>query len=399
MSTPPVIIAGGGIGGMAAALACARSNRPVQVFERAPAFEPLGAGVQLGPNVTRILHAWGLREAMRDYACYVPRLQVKRAQDGAVLATLPLGHAFAQRYSAPYVTLHRADLHTLLAQAAREAGVTVRCNRALIKLRDTDDLVHMKCSDGSRHAAAALIGADGLHSTVRAKLLRDGAPRATGHLAFRAMVEQSSLPQALRSEQVTVWLGPQLHVVQYPVCAGQWLNVVAFIHGSADVHDTPSHWDNATTAAQLNTRMAHTASDLQTLLQAMPQWRLWVMYDRTPLPSARAMAHGHIALLGDAAHPMRPYLAQGAGMAIEDAAALGEALSGAAAPMPQLLARYAERRWQRNARVQQRALRNGHIFHATGWMRLGRDTSLRVLGARLLDMPWLYGFDALLRIP
>jgi salicylate hydroxylase len=396
MSDQDIIIAGGGIGGMAAAVACARGNRPVQVFERLAGFEPLGAGVQLGPNVTRILHAWGLREAMRDYACYVPQLQVKRAQNGAVLATLPLAHGFAQRYGAPYVTMHRADLHTLLSQAAQQAGVQVHFNRALVKLRAGSQLVGMKCSDGTRHTAAALIGADGLHSVVRAKLLRDGTPQATGHLAFRSMIEQSALPEALRSDQVTVWLGPKLHVVQYPVCAGRWLNVVAFLHGTVQPDELQTHWDNATTAEQLKAGMASTASALQDLLNAAPDWRLWVMYDRLPVLGSQSMARGRVALLGDAAHPMRPYLAQGAGMAIEDAAALGEALSGQSGEMPALLVRYAQHRWQRNARVQQRAVRNGQIFHATGITRLGRDTSLRLLGARLLDMPWLYGFDALI---
>jgi salicylate hydroxylase len=349
----------------------------------------------LGPNVTRILHAWGLREAMREHACYVPQLQVRRAQSGAVLATLPLGHGFAQRYGAPYVTMHRAGLHSLLAQAAQQAGVQVHCNRAVVKLRSSSQLVGMKCSDGTRHTAAALIGADGLHSVVRAKLLRDGTPQATGHLAFRSMIEQRNLPEALRSDQVTVWLGPKLHVVQYPVRAGQWLNVVAFLHGTVPPGELYTQWDNATTATQLQAGMTGVATALQELLNAAPQWRLWVLYDRLPLLGAQSMARGRVALLGDAAHPMRPYLAQGAGMAIEDAAALGQALSGQPGEMPDLLARYAQRRWQRNARVQQRAVRNGQIFHATGITRAGRDASLRLLGARLLDMPWLYGFDAL----
>jgi salicylate hydroxylase len=207
-------------------------------------------------------------------------------------------------------------------------------------------------------------------------------------------VAQDALPQVLRSMQITVWLGPRLHVVQYPVQGGASLNVVAFIHGQAQ---TASEWDNATTAVQLRAAMAGTAAPLQELLQAVTAsaagWRLWVMYDRPPLASAAQMARGAVALLGDAAHPMRPYLAQGAGMAIEDADALEIALKKHPSEMPAALAHYAHMRWQRNARVQTRAQRNGQIFHATGVVRLGRDLSLRLLGEQLLDIPWLYAFQ------
>jgi salicylate hydroxylase len=385
-------IAGGGIGGMATALACARAGRRVQVFERAAAFEAIGAGVQLGPNVTRILHAWGLAAALREYAAFVPRLQVKRATDGKVLATLPLGQVCAQRYGAPYVTLHRGDLHQLLAHAAQEAGVQVHTRAEVTQVQEAGNTVQLQTAAGAQAQATLLIAADGLNSRIRAQLFNDGAPRATGHLAFRALVAQSTLPPQLCSDQVTVWLGPKLHVVQYPVRAGQWLNLVAFIHGTAHA---ASEWDNAATVEQLNSSMAGTASALQTLLHAASSWRLWVMYDRAPLNGPHGMAHGRIALLGDAAHPMRPYLAQGAGMAIEDAAVLSKVLAYAHADVPTQLARFAQARWQRNAWVQRRAQRNGQIFHATGALRVGRDLSLRLLGARLLDMPWLYGFDAI----
>jgi salicylate hydroxylase len=384
-------IAGGGIGGMAAALACARTGWPVQVFERAAAFEAIGAGVQLGPNVTRILHAWGLAGALREHAAFVPRLQVKRATDGTVLATLPLGEAFAQRYGAPYVTLHRSDVHQLLAHAAHAAGAQVHTQSEVVHAQETGDAVRLQTAAGAQAQATLLIAADGLNSRIRAQLFNDGAPHPTGHLAFRALVAQSALPPDLRSDQITVWLGPKLHVVQYPVRAGQWLNLVAFIHGTAHA---VSEWDNAATVEQLKASMAGTASALQTLLHAADSWRLWVMYDRAPLNGSHGMAQGRIALLGDAAHPMRPYLAQGAGMAIEDAAALAHALAHSGGDVPAALRSYAQARWQRNARVQARAQRNGEIFHATGLMRVGRDSAMRLLGARLLDMPWLYGFDS-----
>jgi salicylate hydroxylase len=191
---------------------------------------------------------------------------------------------------------------------------------------------------------------------------------------------------------VTVWLGPRLHVVAYPVRAGELLNVVAVVQGGAP--GSAQDWDQAGAESELLAAMGPLCAPLRDLVGAMPEWRLWVLQDRPPLAGADEMVNGRIALLGDAAHPMRPYLAQGAGMAIEDAAELGRCLAGAkdgAGTVVDALRTYAANRWARCARVQARAERNGRIFHATGLMRWGRDLSLRMLGDRLLDQPWLYG--------
>ena len=200
----------------------------------------------------------------------------------------------------------------------------------------------------------ALIAADGLWSRVREQLLTDGPPRVAGHLAYRAMLPQASLPAALRSQQVTAWLGPRLHVVQYPVRGGEWLNVVAIVHGH--VQGGLEDWDHGANAADLQAALGHTCAALRNLIAAVPDWRLWVLCDRPPVGAADQMARGHVALLGDAAHPMRPYLAQGAGMAIEDAAELARqvALVDGVLDVPTLLQRYALNRWQRCARVQAR---------------------------------------------
>ncbi|MDB5928927.1 MAG: monooxygenase, FAD-binding protein, partial [Polaromonas sp.] len=244
-----------------------------------------------------------------------------------------------------------------------------------------------------------LIGADGLWSRVRQLMLGDRPPRATGHLAYRAMVRQASLPEALRSQQVTAWLGPRLHVVQYPVRGGEWLNVVFIVQGK--IVDDLQNWDHGANGLELQGALQGTAAPLRELIEAVtqggsrasPAWRLWALCDRPPLSGAHQQARGRVALLGDAAHPMRPYLAQGAGMAIEDAAELGSALAQALDPaldVPTLLQRYALNRWQRNARVQARSERNGRIFHAEGLLRWGRDLSMRLLGDKVLDVPWLY---------
>jgi salicylate hydroxylase len=228
---------------------------------------------------------------------------------------------------------------------------------------------------------------------VRQCLLGDEAPRVTGHLAYRAVIPQRELPEKLRSQAVTAWLGPQLHVVQYPVRRGEWLNVVAVVAGRLDVPETQS-WNHQAHAADLRAVLTATraAAQLQDLVGAIAEWRLWALCDRPPMCGAHEQAQGRVALLGDAAHPMRPYLAQGAGMAIEDAAELERLLGSGSTDMPALLQQYAQNRWQRNARVQARSIRNGQIYHAQGLTRWGRNLSLGALGPRIMDQPWLYGY-------
>jgi salicylate hydroxylase len=395
------LIAGGGIGGLAAALAASRAGWDVRLFEQAPAFGEVGAGIQLGPNVVRVLHGWGLQNELARVAAFPHRLQVRDAVTGGELGVLALGERALQKYGAPYATIHRVDLHGLLLQAlqARE-HVRLNLNTALASFADGGQAVTLQTGDGLEVQGDALIGADGLWSRVREQLLADGPPRITGHLAYRALLPQARLPERLRSQQVTAWLGPKLHVVQYPVRGGEWLNVVAIVQGQID-GDLQS-WDHASNATDLRAVLLHTAWPLRELVQAVTDsggeagagWRLWALCDRPPLRGAPQQAQGRVALLGDAAHPMRPYLAQGAGMAIEDAAELGSALAQAQdqdVEVPALLQRYAQNRWQRNARVQARSLRNGQIFHASGPLRWARDASLKLLGEKALDLPWLYG--------
>ena len=389
----PVLVAGGGIGGLAAALACARAGLSVQLFERSPAFAEVGAGVQLGPNVTRLLQAWGLQTGLQAVAAYPENLVIRSADTGAELGRLRLGSQVRARYGASYATIHRADLQALLLQAVQgEAGVALSLDQAVSGFTQDTTGVSLHHTDGHQTPGALLIGADGLWSRVRQQLLGDGAPRLTGHQAYRALLPQAELPAALRSHDVVVWLGTGLHVVQYPVRGGDWLNVVALVEDRTQ-HQNPgdrSGWDHAALGADLQQLLHGAAPALQALVQAMGGWRLWHLQIRPTVGSATQMAQGRVALLGDAAHPMLPYLAQGAGMAIEDAQALGQALAQGGAT-PAALARYAQARWQRNARVQARALRNARIFHASGPVRWGRDLAMRALGERLLDMPWLYG--------
>ncbi|WP_431107331.1 FAD-dependent monooxygenase [Variovorax paradoxus] len=389
-----ILVAGGGIGGLATALALSRGRHRVDVFEQAAAFAEIGAGIQIGPNVTRRLQQLGVGKGVDAIAARPEALVVQSAGSGAELARMQLGDAMHVRYGAPYLCVHRADLHALLLEAVKSQGKgTLVTDARIAQIEMSDDLVCISSSRARAWEGEALVGADGLWSVARQRLESASAaepPRVTGHTAWRGLVAQAELPQALRRRRIDVWLGPRLHVVAYPVRGGDWLNVVA-IAESAPAGDTRD-WDQASSLAALQRATGRSGRALQALLEAMPGWRAWTLCDRAPLTSAADMAHERIALVGDAAHPMVPYLAQGAGMAIEDAVALAEALgNGGAAEVPAAFARYAEARWQRNAMVQARARRNGQVFHATGPMRLGRDLALRTLGARLLDQPWLYG--------
>ena len=387
-----MVIVGGGIGGLAAALAAARAGREVRLLEQAPAFAEVGAGIQLGPNVVRVLQGWGLGDALRRVAAFPAQLEVRNALTAETLGVLPLGEHAVARYGAAYATVARADLHTLLLQAVQTHPVDLQLATILTQVQQDADGVHLQTAGGDRWQTPLLVGADGLWSRVRQHLLPQAQPRATGHLAFRAMVRQDSLPVMLRSQVVTAWLGPRFHAVQYPVRGGEWLNVVAIVQGH--VEGDPQSWDHSANAAELRARLANAQAPLLDLIHTINDWRLWPLYDRPPIARATEQAQGRIALLGDAAHPMRPYLAQGAGMAIEDAQQLVASLEAQPTAVPAALAHYAQSRWQRNARVQARAIRNGKIFHLQGPLRVGRDASLRLMGERLLDVPWLYGYGA-----
>lgn len=403
--TKMALIAGGGIAGMAVGIAAARTGWQAQILERAPEFSEVGAGVQLGPNVTRILQAWGLAERLNQVAAFPSVLHACSMTTGEVLATLPVKES-VQIYDAPYVTIHRADLHDILLQAASAQGVSVQTDAQVQRVSQTPEAAVfdvLSQGESQQHAAALAVAADGVWSPLRQQLLDDGSANFTGHIAYRALVAQTDLPAHLRSQEVSVWMGAHAHVVSYPVRGGDYLNVVCLTEGQlleTDVHNLQAlqTWNaeksEAQTLAELQHALRDACSALTDLVAACQSWRLWPLCGRPAMRGKHEHAQGRVALVGDAAHPMLPYLAQGAGMAIEDAAELGAQLAhSTAADVPQRLQQFAQARWQRNARVQYRAVRNGQIFHATGPMQWGRDLSLRLLGSRLMDVPWLYGYQ------
>ena len=389
-----LIIVGGGIGGLAAALACGQVGARPKVLERADAFSEVGAGIQMGPNVTRTLNAWGLAADLKGIGFEPRRLEAKDTQSGQIIGTLRLGQRSLDTYGAPYVTVHRADLHRVLLHKIIRSGF------AELSLHSEVDAVQ-EVSDGVQligtklpqnltefSKSAALVGADGLWSQTRQFVVPPTAPRLTGLLAYRALVPMQSVPEKLRLQDVNVWVGPRVHAVLYPVKGGEYLNLVVVVQGQPPA--TLDDWDHAANKQDLEAAMGPIHADLQDMLAAVPAWRLWPLCDRPPLQGPHEMAKGRVALLGDAAHPMRPFLAQGAGMAIEDAAELARSWAMADLPVAERWKLYAQARWARNAQVQQRSIRNGQIFHLQGPLRWGRNVAMKLMGESLMDVPWLY---------
>ena len=390
-----ILIAGGGIGGLSAGIACADKGHLVRLYERSTRVSEAGAGIQLGPNATRVLADWGVLPAIKASAVQPTHLRIRDTQSGRQLGQLALGERAAQRYGAPYLTVHRADLHrALYAHLAQKTNVFLHEGREVVTLcDDPSEGVTVGFTDDQMVQGDVMIGADGLWSQTRALTLDDGSPAATGHVAYRALIPTAALPEPLQAPVVTVWLGPHVHVVQYPVRGGDAMNVVLIASGEPLADSTG--WSNAVDSKRVMRAVGTACSPLGELLEAVERttqgWMAWQLFDRPPVTDASALCRGRIVLMGDAAHPMRPYLAQGAGMAIEDAQVLAQVLTNDPAMVGHALVRYAALRQERVARVQRKAIENGEIFHVTGLKRWGRDIAMQLLSSRLLDQPWLYG--------
>lgn len=401
--TEPVLVAGGGIGGLAAAFALARQGVPVTLLEQAQSFGEVGAGLQLGPNAVRVLDAWGLSPALHACAAFPEEIRARDAHSARRLGRLRLGPVIRARYGKPYATVHRVDLHNLLLDAVRaQPGVQLRLGERVASYEEHTAGVRLTLENGEVLQGQALLGCDGLWSRVRAQLLGAVPVRSSGHLAYRGLVPTDELPAALAEPVVTVWLGPRLHVVHYPVRSGEYFNVVAVVegvlghgHGGA-VGSDPQSWTHQAHAHDLRRSLGPACEDLVRMIEAVHEWKLWPLNDRPPVSGPEEHARGRVALLGDAAHPLRPYLAQGAAMAIEDAWTIGRLVGHEKSAghgrigWPGVFESFARTRWARNARVQERSARNGTIFHADGLLRLGRDAALALLGERLMDNAWLY---------
>jgi len=382
-----VLIAGGGIGGLAASIALARRGIESEVLERSRFSEETGAGIQLGPNATRALAALGVLEAIGARAFKPDAIAIYDGLTGRKLSSLPLGKSVEDRYGAPYLTLHRADLHAGLRAAAEKlVPVTLRPGFEVSAVDTQGADVLVRGIDGSEANGAALVGADGLWSAVRPLIAPAASLRFTGATAWRTLLPREDLPAPFNASEVGLWLGPRAHLVHYPVRGGADLNVVAVTEGGAALQG----WNQTSSAETLLAGFTGWNKDSRSLLQRAAVWRSWSLYGLTGL---RRFSEGRIALLGDAAHPALPYLAQGAALAIEDAVALAEAVAASPGDPAQAFRRYAERRRARASGVQRLSRRFGRIYHFGGLLRLARNLVLerRSGTAALADLDWLYG--------
>jgi salicylate hydroxylase len=279
----------------------------------------------------------------------------------------------------------------LLWHAAQQEGhIHWHWSQALQSVSQAADHVSVRSEAGQTWSADGLVVAEGIGSPLRCQLLGDGAATPTGHVALRALLPMADVPSAWRSSDVQVWMGVDFHLVHYPVRGSKWLNLVLVLNRPDMAQDLG--WSGVGDAAWAQRAVGRSCAALCDLVGAVSEWRYWVLADRPPMASASEMAQGRVALVGDAAHPMRPYLAQGAGMSIEDAAALQMAWQGPSGDrVAAAWQAMADSRWQRVARVQQQSRRNGRIFHSTGWLRWGRNLALQTWGPHLMDPAWLYG--------
>jgi 2-polyprenyl-6-methoxyphenol hydroxylase-like FAD-dependent oxidoreductase len=395
VSARSVIIAGAGIGGLTAALAVARRGFRVTVFDQAQRLDEIGAGVQLSPNASRILISLELAEQLRPHVVVPEELRVTEAATGRLLARAPLGVAAAQRYGAPYWVIHRGDLQAVLVEAVRrEPKIELHLGtRVEAFATDRDDVVvFARTSAGrSEHRGLALIGADGLWSTIRENLGHPDQPRFAGHTAWRALVPAATVAAELREPVLNLWLGAGAHLVHYPVRGGNLLNVVAI---ARDAWREPG-WSAPAGRKDVLARYPADAwpSSVRAILEAPRQWQKWALCDRAPLSR---WGKGRATLLGDAAHPMLPYLAQGAAMAIEDAALLAQRLGDSSDDPQAALRAYEHQRARRTARVQRAARRNGTLFHLAGAPAFLRTLALLAIGGKRLTTryDWLYGWKA-----
>ena len=388
----PLVVAGAGMGGLAAALSLARAGKRVALLEKAPAIEEVGAGLQIAPNAGRILQNLGLTEALDRTALRPEAIVIRRARGARELSRIPLAGA-TQRFGAPFRLFHRADLQTLLLEAAQaRAEIAIRTNARVGDFDEEDETVFLRLHGAAGPEdveAAGLVGADGVRSSVRGFLFSDekDAPSYTGNMAWRAILPAEAVPTSLRAKEVNLWLGRGAHVVHYPLRGGEIVNALVVIE---DREAKPPQSEPTRDGASLLEAAGFEgcAGPLRELIAACDSFRRWPLWGR---PALRSWTRGAVTLLGDAAHPMLPFLAQGAAQAIEDAEALGDAFAAGASP-PQAFARYERARIARATKVQTASRRQGRFSHAAFPLAQARDFVMaRLGGGGMLERnAWLY---------
>jgi salicylate hydroxylase len=389
MDTRPFLIAGGGIAGLAAAIALSRTGHAAQVFEQAAVIEEVGAGLQMSPNGVRALRWLGAWEAVEP-RCVIPtEIHLRDGLSGRLLMRIRLGKAFEERYGAPYRVAHRADLLAgLLATARNSQRIGISTSSRARQAENTADGARLSL-DGSVHKGKAVIGADGIRSAIREQIVADGDPIHRGQAIFRALIPLPEVPPAIKPDCVTLWFFPGGHVVHYPVSGWQQFNIVAAV-------DSPwlaPGWSQWGDPKEVCDAFERASNDLADLLAAPRSWLKWAGVDREP---TNIWHDRRIVLVGDAAHATLPYLAQGAVMSLEDACVLaGEVLLRP--DIAAAFAHYAVRRRDRTARIQRQSRELARIYHASGVRRLARNTALSFMSpnAFLSRLDWIYDWDVI----
>lgn len=382
----PILVVGGGIGGLATALALARAGRTVHVVEKEAQFGEIGAGLQLAPNAVHVLERLGLMGEIGKHAVFPNRLVWMDALDETRITYVDLGTPFHRRYGHPYLVMHRGDLLNVLLEACRaEARITLEAAREVRAIEDLGKAARVRFADGTVYETDLLIGADGLWSTVRGAVVAD-TPIAEPYVAYRGTIPMERMSRHAGLDNVVMWVGPDMHFVQYPVRRGELYNQVA-VFKSRRYKPQSDDWG---TVEELDAHYAQTCEYVRSSLTLMWRDKRWPMLDRPPILRWR---QNRIVLMGDAAHAMLQYIAQGACQAIEDAQALADCLARAPADVPAALAAYESARTLRTARVQLTARAMGAFFHMQGVPAQVRNALMRARSPDDYSMlDWLYGY-------
>jgi 3-hydroxybenzoate 6-monooxygenase len=384
----PVLVAGGGIGGLAAALALVRQGFHVQVLEQAPEIGEIGAGIQLGPNAFHAFDALGVGDKARSRAVYTDYMVMHDALDEYQVGKIPTGEAFIKRFGNPYAVIHRVDVHKSLLEGAQETGkVEFITSTHVARVEQDEHCVTVFCANGQSYQGQALIGADGGKSVVRQQYVND-PPRVTGHVVYRAVVEKADFPENLRWNAASIWVGPNCHLVHYPLRGGEQYNVVVTFHS----RDKEEWGVTDGSKEEVQSYFQGICPKARQLIDLPKTWKRWATADREPIDT---WVFGCATLLGDAAHPTTQYMAQGACMAMEDAVTLGEALRVTQNDWPQALALYQKSRVARTARIVLSGREMGRLYHAKGVERLVRNDLWkgRTPEQFYAAMEWLYGWN------
>lgn len=382
----PLLISGGGIGGLAAAMVLAQDGHRVTLFEQAATFGEIGAGIQLGPNIFRMFDYLGLTEAINRVAFFPPGLGMNDVRTGEKVVRVPLGDVARATYGFPYGVIYRADLHQVFLDACRaQPNVTLRTSAKVESFKQLADGVTVQLEGGEVVEGSALIGADGMWSRIREAVVGDGKPRVSGHIAYRAVLKREDVPAHLWSDDVLLWGGEKTHLVHYPLRRGELFNLVAVFHSNK--YD--EGWNTFGDTAELTERFADACPQVKELLGKIETWKMWVLCDREPVKN---WTDRRVTLLGDAAHPMLQYLAQGAGQAIEDAVVMREALRHTRGDLPLAFQKYQKARYLRTGRVQLTARFYGDIYHAAGVQRELRNQMFQsgTESAGFAGLKWMY---------